>query len=124
GPHHIVEGVRWVLWAEVLDWSRRTYPRTKLNRKQATEYIRGTLGYPITDSTLQQNMYGAGPKLAFDKVGRDVEYTEEDCRGTPAAHPIPGDELRALRELQRNTTGRSSSRPSGADRSLPVRLIG
>ena len=26
-------------------------------------------------------------------------------KGTPAAHPIPGDELRALRELQRNTTG-------------------
>jgi type 1 fimbriae regulatory protein FimB/type 1 fimbriae regulatory protein FimE len=26
-------------------------------------------------------------------------------KGTPSAHPIPGDELRALRELQRNTTG-------------------
>ena len=26
-------------------------------------------------------------------------------KGTPAAHPIQGDELRALRELQRNTTG-------------------
>jgi type 1 fimbriae regulatory protein FimB/type 1 fimbriae regulatory protein FimE len=26
-------------------------------------------------------------------------------RGTPSAHPIPGDELRALRELRRNTTG-------------------
>jgi type 1 fimbriae regulatory protein FimB/type 1 fimbriae regulatory protein FimE len=25
-------------------------------------------------------------------------------KGTPAAHPIPGDEMRALRELQRNTT--------------------
>ena len=26
-------------------------------------------------------------------------------KGTPAAHPIPGDEMRSLRELQRNTTG-------------------
>ena len=26
-------------------------------------------------------------------------------KGTPSAHPIPGDELRALRELQRNTEG-------------------
>jgi type 1 fimbriae regulatory protein FimB/type 1 fimbriae regulatory protein FimE len=45
-------------------------------------------------------------------------------KGTPAAHPIQGDELRALRELQRNTPAHSYSRPSAAVHSQLVQLIG
>ena len=73
--------VRNVSLGEAIDWSQRAFRREDvLTRKQATEFIR-SLGYPISDSTLQQNMYGAGPKLRFVRPNnRTARYTEEDCR--------------------------------------------
>lgn len=73
--------VRSITLADAIAWSQRTFRRDDvLTRKQATEFIRG-LGYPISDSTLQQNMYGAGPKLRFTRPNsRTAYYTEEDCR--------------------------------------------
>jgi hypothetical protein len=85
GPPHTVNvderSVRYVTLADAIDWSQRAFRREGvLTRKQATEFIRG-LGYPISDSTLQQNMYGAGPKLRFKRPNhRTAYYTEEDCR--------------------------------------------
>jgi integrase len=40
--------------------------------------------------------------------------------GKPSAHPIRGDELRMLRELQRQTNGGYVFEPGGADRSPPT----
>jgi hypothetical protein len=73
--------VRSVELGDAISWSQRTFRRDDvLTRKQATEYIR-SLGYPISDSTLQQNKYGAGPKLRFVRPNnRTTYYTKEWCR--------------------------------------------
>src|SRR5262245_1400646 len=48
----------------------------------------------------------AGLEWSQVEWGRNTTlHVRRAKKGTPAAHPIPGDELRALRELQRNTTG-------------------
>jgi hypothetical protein len=70
---------------DAINWSQRTVRiEGELTREQATEYIRNSLGYPISDSTLQLNQYGAGPKLRFGRKGSgsrsEVYYTEEWCR--------------------------------------------
>jgi type 1 fimbriae regulatory protein FimB/type 1 fimbriae regulatory protein FimE len=49
----------------------------------------------IADLEWSQIEWGRNPTL----------HVRRTKKGTPSAHPIPGDELRALRELQRNTTG-------------------
>jgi type 1 fimbriae regulatory protein FimB/type 1 fimbriae regulatory protein FimE len=49
----------------------------------------------IADLEWSQVEWGRNPTL----------HVRRAKNGTPAAHPIRGDELRALRELQRNTTG-------------------
>jgi hypothetical protein len=84
GPLHIVIGSRELYLSEAIDWSQRTFRRCKeLNRREATTYIR-SLGYQISDSTLQLNSYGAGPKLQFGRKGggsRSEWYTTEEwCR--------------------------------------------
>ena len=38
-------------------------------------------------------------------VANPTLHVRRAKKGTPSANPIPGDELRALRKLQRNTTG-------------------
>src|SRR5262249_56182143 len=42
-------------------------------------------------------------QVEFDRAA--TLHVRRAKNGTPAAHPIRGDELRALRELQRETTG-------------------
>ena len=39
GPRHTVVGQRIVDWGEILNWASRTFPKEKLTRKEAVEYI-------------------------------------------------------------------------------------
>jgi len=67
-------------WGSLLNFLKDATRRPVLTRKEATELIRN-LGYPITDTTLQQNRYGAGPKLPFKHgVAGRAYYAEEACR--------------------------------------------
>ena len=60
-----------------------------------TAFRHGLRASEIADLEWSQVEWGRNPTLHVRRVKN----------GTPSAHPIRGDELRALRELQRNTTG-------------------
>jgi hypothetical protein len=68
-------GKKFYAWGDILDWAGRRLPVGKLNRKEATEYIR-SLGYPIGTTVLSQLLYAKGPR--FVRRGRDCYYAPED----------------------------------------------
>ena len=68
---------------------------------------RGLRAVEIADLEWSQVEWGRNPAL----------HVRRAKNGKPAVHPVRGDELRMLRELQRNTAGASSSRPSAGVRS-------
>jgi integrase len=60
-------------------------------------------------------------QVEFDRAA--TLHVRRAKNGKPAAHPIRGDELRVLRELQRRTGGATFSKPSAAPRSPPMPSI-
>jgi integrase len=67
----------------------------------------GLRAVEVADLEWSQVEWGRNPAL----------HVRRAKNGKPAVHPVRGDELRMLRELQRNTAGASSSRLSAGGRS-------
>jgi integrase len=67
----------------------------------------GLRAVEVADLEWSQVEWGRNPAL----------HVRRAKNGKPAVHPVRGDELRMLRELQRNTAGASSSRLSAGVRS-------
>jgi hypothetical protein len=63
-------------WGDLLNWFKTEPELPTINRRQATEYIRG-LGYQIEDDGLQAlAKHQRGP--AYQRFGKEVRYRRED----------------------------------------------
>jgi integrase len=116
--------------------NRDLRPREYLTPSEVERLIRtarkGCYGHRDATLILVAYRHGLRATELCDLEWSQVEFSRSASlhvrrakNGKPSVHPLRGDEIRALRELQRNSrTGATSLRPSAAVRSRPMPPIG